>query len=107
MSTFIELLRQHQQALEAQYGSQLSHDIRKAIYAMLVCKTAQQRQSLWACDHCEHRDRTPLSCGHRSCAQCQQNTTSDWLARQKTKRLPVDYFMVTFTLPYEFRELIK
>jgi hypothetical protein len=44
MSTFIELLRQHHQALDTQYSSQLSFDMRKAIYAMLTCKTAQQRQ---------------------------------------------------------------
>jgi hypothetical protein len=107
MSTFIDLLRQHHQALETQYSSQLSNDMRRAIYAMLMCKTAQQRQSLWACNHCEHHERTPLSCGHRNCPQCQQNTTSQWLARQKAKRLPVDYFMVTFTLPFELRVLAR
>ena len=107
MSTFIDLLRQHHQALETQYSSQLSNDIRKAIYAMLMCKTAQQHQSLWACDHCEHHDRTPLSCGHRNCPQCQQNTTAKWLSRQKAKRLPVEYFMVTFTLPFELRALAR
>lgn len=107
MSTFIALLRQHYQALETQYSYQLSNDMRKAIYAMLMCKTSQQRQSLWACDKCEYHDRTPLSCGHRNCPQCQQNTTSQWLARQKAKRLPVEYFMVTFTLPFELRCLAR
>jgi hypothetical protein len=107
MSTFIDLLRQHHQALETQYSVKLSPDMHRAIYAMLVCKTAQQRQSLWACDHCQHHDRTPLSCGHRHCPQCQQNTTSQWLARQKAKRLPVEYFMVTFTLPFELRALAR
>lgn len=92
MTTFIALPRQHHQALETQYSGKLSNDIRKAIYAMFVCKTAAQRQSLWACDHCQHHERTPLSCGHRNCPQCQQNTTSQWLAQQKAKRLPVEYF---------------
>jgi hypothetical protein len=36
-----------------------------------------------------------------------QNTTSQWLARQKAKRLPVEYFMVTFTLPFELRALAR
>ncbi len=107
MSTFIELLRQHHQALETQYSVKLSPDMRKAIFAMLRCKTAQQRQSLWACDQCQYHDSTPLSCGHRNCPQCQQNTTSQWLARQKAKRLPVEYFMVGFTLPFELRALAK
>jgi hypothetical protein len=30
---------------------------------------------------------------------------SQWLGRQQAKLLPVDYFMVTFTLPYELRPL--
>lgn len=107
MSILIDLLRQHHQALEIEYSSDLSNDMRKAIYAMLMCKTAQQRQSLWACNHCSHHDQTPLSCGHRSCPQCLQNTTSQWLDRQKAKRLPVEYFMVTFTLPFELRVLAK
>lgn len=107
MSTFIDLLHQHHQALETQYSVKLTHDMRNAIYAMLMCKTQQQRQSLWACNHCEHHDRTSLSCGHRNCPQCQQNTTSQWLARQKAKRLPVEYFMVTFTLPFELRALAR
>lgn len=107
MSTFIDLLRQHHRALEAKYSSQLSPDIRKAIFAMLSCKTEQQGKSLWSCAACEHHDSQPLSCGHRHCPQCQQNTTSTWLDRQKQKRLPVDYFMVTFTLPFELRALAR
>ena len=107
MSILIDILRQHHQALEIEYSSQLSNDMHKAIYAMLMCKTAQQRQSLWACNHCSHHDQTPLFCGHRSCPQCQQNTTSQWLDRQKAKRLSVDYFMVTFTLPFELRVLAR
>ena len=59
------------------------------------------------CGHCQHDDRLPLSCGHRHCPQCQQRTTSDWLERQQSKLLPVHYFMVTFTLPYELRLLAR
>jgi hypothetical protein len=45
------------------------------------------------------------SCGHRSCPQCQNHETSLWLDRQQAKLLPVQYFMATFTLPYELRFL--
>jgi hypothetical protein len=45
------------------------------------------------------------SCGHRSFPQCQNHETSLWLDRQQQKLLPVDYFMATFTLPYELRFL--
>lgn len=107
MSTFIDLLRQHHQALETQYSSQLSPDMHRAIFAMLSCKTGQQGKSLWVCSSCEHHDSQALSCGNRNCPQCQQSTTSTWLERQKQKRLPVEYYMTTFTLPYESRVLAR
>ena len=105
MSRFIELLRQHHQAFEQHYGDRLSSDKRRAIFAMLSCKNSPQRTSQWACLHCDYSDTQPLSCGHRHCPQCQQATTSTWLARQQQKLLPVHYFMVTFTLPFELRFL--
>ena len=78
MSTFIDLLRQHHDEFERQFGNQLSHDSRRAIYAMLSCKTGQQGRSQWVCSHC-----------------------------QQSKLLPVHYFMVTFTLLYELRPLAR
>ncbi|MFA0415740.1 transposase zinc-binding domain-containing protein, partial [Vibrio renipiscarius] len=107
MSAFIELLRAHRHALVSRYGDQLNSDVRQAISAMLRCKTEQQGRSQWFCAHCHHDDRLPLSCGHRHCPQCQHQTTSDWLARQEQKLLPVRYFMITFTLPYQLRTLAK
>ena len=107
MSSFIDLLRIHHDEFEQQFGNQLSHESRRAIYAMLSCKTSNQGCSQWYCGHCQHDDRLPLSCGHRHCPQCLQRTTSDWLERQQSKLLPVHYFMVTFTLPYELRLLAR
>jgi hypothetical protein len=66
-----------------------------------------KQQSLWAFDHYKHHDRTPFSCGYHNCPQCQQNTTSQWLARQKVKRLSVEYFMLTFTIAFELRALVE
>ena len=107
MSTFIDLLRQYRHELEVQYGSRFSNDIRRAITAMLQCKTEKQGLSQWYCSHCHHHDRLALSCGNRHCPQCQHRTTSDWLDRQQQKLLPVQYYMVTFTLPYELRSLAR
>jgi len=50
-----------------------------------------------------HFSRDPVDIG--SCSQCQNHETSQWLDRQFAKLLPVEYFMVTFTLPYELRSL--
>jgi hypothetical protein len=107
MSTFISLLRQYQHALEQQYAAQLNRDTRNAIYAMLSCQTEQQTKVKWCCSHCQHVEQHPISCGHRHCPQCQHQTTSDWLMRQQQKLLPTHYFMVTLTLPYQFRALAR
>lgn len=107
MSTFISLLRQHQQAFEEQYSTKLNHDMRSAINAMLSCQTEQQKQVKWCCSQCEHVEQHPISCGHRHCPQCQHQTTSDWLMRQQQKLLPTHYFMVTFTIPYQLRVLAR
>ncbi|PCI66125.1 MAG: hypothetical protein COB26_11605 [Piscirickettsiaceae bacterium] len=45
------------------------------------------------------------SCGHRSCPHCQNHESQQWIERQCQKQLPVNYFMITFTLPAELRPL--
>ncbi|WP_350431371.1 IS91 family transposase [Shewanella sp. H8] len=105
--TFIDILRDHLDAFNQAYDGNITPPMRQAINAMLSCRSHSQRASRWACQGCTHIADFPLSCGHRSCPQCQYNTTADWLAKQQAKLLPVDYFMVTFTLPYELRVVAK
>ena len=107
MSQFIALLGRYQAQLEQQYGGLLNQDIRRAIIDMLHCKQDESRYSQWHCGHCLHDQQHLASCGNRSCPQCLHQTTSNWLAKQTDKLLPVHYFMVTFTLPYQFRVLAQ
>lgn len=107
MSPFISLLTEHADAFVGAYGDRLSLDMRSAIHTMCQCKTGAIGCSQWRCEHCRYNDQLPLSCGHRHCPQCQHRATLDWLARQESKRLPVHYFMVTFTLPAELRDLAR
>jgi hypothetical protein len=46
-----------------------------------------------------------LSCGNRHCPKCQNHQSSLWIDKQQEKLLPVPYFMATFTLPFELRQL--
>ncbi len=75
----------------------------KALSAMRSCRTPEAGQIYTACQGCDHTQWHPLSCGNRNCPHCQNHETSQWIDRQQNKLLPVQYFMVTFTLPYEFR----
>jgi hypothetical protein len=47
----------------------------------------------------------PHSCGHRNCPHCQNFESQQWLERQLQKRVPAEYFLLTFTLPAELRSL--
>jgi len=77
----------------------------KALNAIYSCRTPEAGQIYTACPNCDHTQWHPLSCGNRNCPHCQNHTTSQWIDRQQNKMLPVRYFMVTFTLPCEFRSV--
>jgi len=77
----------------------------KAMNAIRSCRTPDSGELYVRCTECNHAEWRPLSCGHRSCPQCQNHEASQWIDRQQGKLLPVPYFMVTFTLPYELRSL--
>ncbi|PIP05542.1 MAG: IS91 family transposase [Syntrophobacterales bacterium CG_4_9_14_3_um_filter_49_8] len=99
------ILDQYHDALQAKYGSQLLTGHLHAIDAISRCRTPEAGELFVQCLDCGHAEWRPRSCGHRSCPQCQNHEASLWLDRQQKKLLPVEYFMVTFTLPYEMRFL--
>ncbi len=87
----------------ARYAGKILPSQMKALTAMKHCRTAAAGEMYIRCSDCDHTAWQPMSCGHRSCPQCQNHETGRWIDRQKSKLLPVLYFMVTFTLPSEFR----
>jgi hypothetical protein len=78
----------------------------RALNAILRCRTPDSGELYVQCPDCGHAEWRPRSCGHRSCPKCQNHEASRWIDRQQAKLLPVLYFMVTFTLPYELRSLV-
>ena len=99
------ILDQYHDPFQAKYGSRLLPGHLRAIEAISRCRTPQAGQVFVQCPSCHNASWQPLSCGHRHCPQCQNHEASLWLDRQQAKLLPVDYFMATFTLPYELRFL--
>jgi hypothetical protein len=58
------------------------------------------------CDNCHDTQYLPHSCGHRNCPHCQAHESQQWIERQQAKQLPCNYFMITFTLPQQWRQLV-
>ncbi len=100
-----EIIHQYEAALREKYSDRLLPSIFRAINALLRCRTEAAGSFKLQCTQCGKEALQSRSCGHRSCVQCQNHETSRWLDRQFAKLLPVEYFMVTFTLPYELRSL--
>lgn len=102
LSTIIE-------RFEAAYLQQYAHAIlpghRQALAAMKQCRTTLAPRMLAQCSGCDAQRVLPHSCGHRSCPHCQHHESQQWLERQLRRQVPGDYFMLTFTLPAQFREL--
>lgn len=99
------LIDRYEGTLLERYGSALLPEHRRALSAMRVCRTAESPMMMSQCSACEHSTLYPHSCGHRSCPHCQHHESQRWLERQYKKRLPVNYFMITFTLPKQLRPL--
>ena len=102
-----DIVEDYRARLQARYGATLNAEQWSALNALVGCRTEQYGETLWACTPCHRQQRFYQACGHRSCPRCQNHDTTQWLERQQQKLLPVEYFLVTFTLPRELRDLAK
>ncbi len=89
----------------AHYRARLTSDHYRALTAMKQCRTHASPMMQVKCTGCEHKILVPHSCGHRHCPHCQHHESQQWLERQIRKQVPAEYFLLTFTLPAEFRGL--
>jgi hypothetical protein len=89
----------------AQYRDRLTADHLRALAAMKHCRTEVSPRMQVRCTDCAHQILVPHSCGHRHCPHCQHHESQQWLERQIQRLVPADYFLITFTLPAEFRGL--
>jgi len=89
----------------AQYQDRLTADHLRALAAMQHCRSHASPKMQVRCTGCEHQILVPHSCGHRHCPHCQHHESQQWLERQMQRLVPAEYFLITFTVPAEFRAL--
>jgi hypothetical protein len=104
--TLADILRRHWPAYRAKFGHAIPPAHRAAVTAILTCRTPSRGGQFFACE-CGAFHFAYHSCGHRACNQCGQGAAQAWAQRQENKLLPVPYFLVTFTVPEELREVIR
>jgi len=87
------------------YGSRITLEQRKALQAILQCRTPALGGHRYACE-CGHEHHAFHSCNHRLCPRCGSADTQEWVRKQLGNLLPVPYYLVTFTVPSELRPVM-
>ena len=83
----------------ARFGKSLSHQQRKVIQAIELCRTAALGGHKEECDKCGHERFAYNSCRNRHCPKCQGKAIARWTSKRTEELLPVPYLHMVFTLP--------
>lgn len=105
--TLAEIFRRYGPSYRVRYGSSMLPSHRRALADIERCRTRPLGGHVYYCHKCEKFVYSYHSCQNRHCPQCGHEAGERWLARQQQFRLPVSYFMVTFTLPEELRAVAR
>jgi hypothetical protein len=89
------------------YQTSILPSHKKALLAMEKCRTQFALHMLACCSNqeCSHQTYIPHSCGHRNCPHCQNHESWQWIENQLNKQVPAQYYLITFTLPQQLREI--
>ena len=105
MITIASIIERFESDYLSQYGAASLPSHAKALGAMKRCRTQLAPRMLAHCGACGEQRVVPHSCGHRNCPHCQHHESQQWIERQLQRQVPASYFMLTFTVPAELREL--
>ncbi len=99
--------RVNDQASDSQVEATLEAKAAERLARLRKCRTRASPKMLTRCSDaaCAQQRLVPHSCGHRHCPHCQHHESQQWLARQLARQLPAEYFLITFTVPAQFRAL--
>lgn len=102
-----DILREYGYAYRQKYADKLLPSHRQVMWAIEHCRTESLGGQVYGCATCQEFQYSYHSCRNRHCPKCQHEQTQDWLEVQRELLLPVPYFMLTFTLPAQLRDLVS
>ena len=102
-----DLFRAYGADYRKKYADRLLPSHRQAMWAIEHCRTERLGGQVFGCPTCHEFQYSYHSCRNRHCPKCQQEQTQNWLQVQQEILLPVPYFLLTFTLPAELRDLVR
>lgn len=102
-----DIFRNHSKPYLEKYSKNMLPSHKKAITDILKCRTPIMGGKVYYCTDCNKHEYSYHSCGNRSCPKCQNDKANIWLEKSNRLLLPVNHFMVTFTIPEELRALAR
>ena len=102
-----DIFRRYGAEYRRKYADQILPSHRQAMWAIENCRTETLGGQVYSCSACEEMRYVYHYCRNRHCPKCQHERTQEWLDLQRDLLLPVPYFMLTFTLPEELRQLAR
>jgi hypothetical protein len=107
MSTIQQIFRDQGAAYLERFGASMPPHHRRVIQAIRECRSGERGHHVFQCPNCGQTHVANSSCGNRHCPVCQNDKASLWVYRQQLRLLPCTYFLATFTLPEELREMAR
>jgi hypothetical protein len=80
---------------------------RKALRAIVDCRTAALGGHVERCEGCGVELHRYHSCRNRHCPKCQALAKERWVQKRQAELLPAEYFHVVFTLPHALNRLAQ
>jgi len=102
-----EVFRRYGGAYVKTFGQAMLPSHRRAMQAIVACRTEAMGGHVFACDRCGQREYAYHSCRNRHCPKCHRDDTAAWLEQRRMELLPVPYFHVIFTLPSTLRDMVR
>ena len=107
MITLASIITQFKDSFLKKYKDFVLPGHTRALDAMEHCRDTHGPYMMAQCTEprCSHLTYIPHSCGHRNCPHCQNHESQRWIQNQLKKRLPATYWLITFTLPSQLRDM--
>lgn len=105
--TVREVFLTHGKVYLQEFGQRMPAHHKKVIQAIIQCRTPALGTIVCACENCANTYQIFRSCGNRHCPTCQGEKAINWFNTRMDQLLPVDHFMITCTVPAEFRDFFR
>ncbi len=102
-----EIFRLHGPEYRAKFRPRMLPSHLRAMQDIEQCRTATLGGQVYFCAQCQEQRYSYHSCKNRHCPKCGNQQANEWLAAQRSLLLSSNYFLVTFTLPEELRDLAR